>query len=49
MGADKIESMLKTWMKNGNNPIINHLLPLTLDTGLLTEIERYVQNCNLTK
>ena len=48
MTVDKLESMLKTWMKE-INPIINCLIPSIHEKGLLSEIDLYIQNCNFTK
>ncbi len=48
MTVDKLESMLKTWMKD-INPIINCFIPSIHEKGLLSEIDTYIQNCNFTK
>jgi hypothetical protein len=39
MSVEKIEQMLKTWMKNGDNPIISCFLPSINESGLLAEID----------
>ena len=49
MSVEKIESMLKTWMRNGENPIIQSFMPANKDSGLLAEIDAYTLNCNFTK
>jgi hypothetical protein len=41
MTVDKLESMLKTWMKEVN-PIINCFIPSIHEKGLLSEIDQYI-------
>ena len=48
MTVEKLESMLKTWMKD-SNPIINCFISSIHEKGLLSEIDLYIQNCNFTK
>lgn len=48
MTVEKLESMLKTWMKEAN-PVINCFIPSTHEKGLLSEIDLYIKNCNFTK
>jgi hypothetical protein len=48
MTVEKLESMLKTWMKDAN-PIINCFISSINEKGLLSEIDLYIQNCNFTK
>lgn len=49
MTIDKIETMLKTWMKEAVNPVINCFIPSIHEKGLLSEIDSYIQKCNFTK
>ena len=48
MTVEKLESMLKTWMKDAN-PFINCFISSIHEKGLLSEIDLYIQNCNFTK
>ncbi len=48
MSIEKLESMMKNWMKEAN-PVINCFIPNANENGLLSEIDIYIQNCNFTK
>lgn len=41
MTVDKLELMLKTWMKEAN-PVINCFIPSSHEKGLLSEIDLYI-------